>query len=478
MTTRIQKFFRSTPVASAAITSKEATMARSHKMAVIGLSVIINAALSACVVPDEGANGGGDQIIEGDEPITVGDGDVVVNVTGSGDCTLDVAPSTVNFGQIELGATFDEAFNVAYNCADELAPATLDVTLTVTGSGASVYTLDMSSFTLAQGSDETVWATFAPTALGQAVATVRVEIVSGSTTVALTGVGIEPGCVPVAEIPYDGIDQDCDGKDLVDVDEDGFDGIDSNGDGVVDDCDDTDKTVYPGAPEIPNDGIDQDCDGSDLIDHDADNDGHDGDAWGGDDCDDADPLTYPGAPESCDGKDNDCDGQIDEGTECFDDDGDGFDENGGDCDDANPNVHPNVLEAQSDGLGVTGVDDDCDGVVDEACLSHQTMELSGSGLWYDDLDTLHDEGWDGVDWNDVGCYPDPVNGYGDEIGVSLWSNVSEADCTQAQANLEAFILAGDVWWAVSDGSMLHTVNVTTPAWVDTDGVCYMFLAPY
>lgn len=133
---------------------------------------------------------------------------------------------------------------------------------------------------------------------------------------------INPG---VDDYPYNGIDEDCDGKDTTDFDGDTY---DSNIEGVGgDDCNDLDSSIHPNAEDFPGDGVDQDCNGSD--DHDDDNDQFDGIEYGGPDCDDSDPGIYPGAAEVCDGKDNDCDGEIetdstDQQIWYRDGDGDGF----------------------------------------------------------------------------------------------------------------------------------------------------------
>ena len=76
-----------------------------------------------------------------------------------------------------------------------------------------------------------------------------------------------------------------------------------------DDCDDANAERFPGATETPYDGIDQDCDGSDLSDVDG-----DGFAGGvdGSDCDDTDPEVHPEASESWGNllTDNDCDSEL------------------------------------------------------------------------------------------------------------------------------------------------------------------------
>ncbi len=242
---------------------------------------------------------------------------------------------------------------------------------------------------------------------------------------------LDPSTYPAADEICDGLDNDCDGatdeepvdgdRYYGDADEDGFGEVTDEilacelPDGAVadaTDCDDTDDASYPGADELC-DGADNDCDSltdEDPVDgatwyEDTDDDGYgdpdativqctlpDGASSASTDCDDGDDTIHPGASETCDGVDEDCDGLVDDSpvdasTWYADADADGYGDpsdgvsacassggrvsNDDDCDDSSAGVSP------SDAETCDGVDQDCDGYVDDGDVCDCSIEYYG-----------------------------------------------------------------------------------------------------
>jgi hypothetical protein len=76
------------------------------------------------------------------------------------------------------------------------------------------------------------------------------------------------------------------------------------------DCDDENPKIFPGAPDYCGNGIAENCNLDTPCSDDADGDHYNA----SEDCDDNDASVHPWAVEKCNGVDDDCDGLVDEGN--------------------------------------------------------------------------------------------------------------------------------------------------------------------
>ncbi|MCB9670850.1 MAG: putative metal-binding motif-containing protein [Alphaproteobacteria bacterium] len=227
-----------------------------------------------------------------------------------------------------------------------------------------------------------------------------------------------------------------------------------------DDCDDFDPAAHPGGTEVANDGVDQDCDGQDLVTYDCfqdlDGDGYGstlstdsadadctdpGEASNDDDCDDTQSTVHPGSTEiPNDGVDQDCNGQDLIDTSADDTDGDGLT----DADETNIyGTDPNDPDTDLDGLG--------DGA---EVILHGTDPL--------DADTDNDRLIDGGEVNGQGT--DPLDADTDDDGIEDGTEVFDWGTDPRLPDSD-----GD---GLSDGAEVSgspTVPPTLPMDPDTDG---------
>lgn len=173
------------------------------------------------------------------------------------------------------------------------------------------------------------------------------------------------------------------------------------------------------------------------------------------DCDDANPDLHPGAEEVCDGVDQDCDGRVDEGvlgTFYLDTDGDGFGDPGSataSCEGATEDA-TDCDDTRADVH--PGADEVCD-AADNDC--DDAIDEEGVSMWYADADG---DGYGDPDMGTLGCDPG--------LGVADNADCDDTDAAVSPAGVEVCNGIDDNCDGVNDE------GVTSTWYIDYDGDGY------
>jgi|GEM_PF-6032535 len=202
-------------------------------------------------------------------------------------------------------------------------------------------------------------------------------------------------------------------------------------------------------------------------------------------------VTYTLKTEICNGIDDDCDGSVDEGlltTYYQDTDGDGYGNsavsvqacsaplgfvlNGDDCNDLNGDVNPGVTEI------CNGLDDDCDGSVDEGLLTIYYQDTDGDG-YGSDANTVQacsaPDGYvtAGGDCNDNNNAVHPFatevcNGIDDDCDGNIDNGLNLSECEICEEGTLTTLPEMD-WYEDADGDGFGNVEVVIANCIQPDG---------
>jgi hypothetical protein len=206
------------------------------------------------------------------------------------------------------------------------------------------------------------------------------------------------------------------------------------------------------------------------------------------DCDDTQAAVHPGADEVCNGLDDDCDIMIDDTdpdvigqmTGWYDADADGYGNparpvtrctlvdgasfDNTDCDDTRASVHPGAVELCG------GLDDDCDGMVDDAdpdLAETHTWYLDADGDGYGDASTamtacfVPDAVADGTDCDDASRSTHP--------GAPEVCNGHDDDCDGLADDDDPALADSDTFYKDADGDGYGDSSAFVHACVSPEG---------